>query len=96
MPAAEARLCRLLRAFGASVTHTQTADFRCSPVGSESAVHDGTTSIPVIPVAALEVFVFSPFVSTCQRFKSGKDLSEEQIAEVLAGYEGYEYAFRTI
>lgn len=95
-PATEPRLCRLLRAFGASVTHTDdTADFCCSPTASETTSrpaqgHDASSPPPIIPAAALEMFIFSPFVSSSESFNTGKELSEDQVVEVLQGYAGYE------
>lgn len=103
-PASEARLCRLLRAFGASVTHADTGmDFCCSPMVSATDLPatapghaDAPPPAPTIPAAALEVFIFSPFVSTSKTIKAGSELSDEQIAEVLEGYDGYECVFRTV
>ena len=97
----EARLCRLLQAFGAAVvSHTdQAADCKCSPMEwpwPASAPHgEGASSPPppTISAAALEAFIFSPFVSTSQSFKTGHDLDDEQILEVLEGYP-YECALR--
>jgi hypothetical protein len=96
---AEARLCRLLRAFGAAVVRDVAAGAEftvfplgCSPAATATAQHDAT---PVIPAVALEAFIFSPFVSSSRRFENGKELSEDQIAEVLAGYEGYACVLRT-
>ena len=103
----EARLCRLLRAFGAAVSLTdKAADCKCSPMewpwpassaprGETETETEGASSLPppTVSAAALEVFIFSPFVSTSQRFKTGHDLDEEQIEEVLEGY-SYECALR--
>ena len=36
------------------------------------------------------MFVFSPFVSSSESFNTGKELSEDQVVEVLQGYAGYE------
>ncbi len=100
-PPGDARFCRLLRAFGASATHSGTADFCCTTEHStlsRAAAHGdvaSSVSPPLIRAAALEVFVFSPFVSKSQSFKSGQELTEEQIAEVLEGYDGYECGFRS-
>ncbi len=98
----EARLCRLLQAFGAAVvSHTdKTADCKCSPMEwpwpvSSAPLEEGASSQPppTVSAAALEVFIFSPFVSTSQSFKTGHDLDDEQILEILEGY-SYECALR--
>ena len=91
----EARLCRLLQAFGAAVVSDtdKAADCKCSPMewpwpASSALDGEGASSPPppTISAAALEVFIFSPFVSTSQSFKTGHDLDDEQILEVLEGY----------
>ena len=85
--AAAARVRDLLRAFGARVVvpppvREDGYDFRVSFDGTVGFLDETL----VVPAAALELFVFSPFTRHTQSFKSGAELDDAQAAEVLEGY----------
>ena len=72
----EARLRRLLAAFGATAVASDApnVDFTCC--AADDMPSDALQK-PLVPAAVLEHFVFSPYVTTQQAFRRGADLTEQ-------------------
>ena len=72
----EARLRRLLAAFGATAVASDAPDVDFSCCAASDMPPDALRK-PLVSAAVLEHFVFSPFVTTEQAFRRGADLTEQ-------------------